>query len=113
MFRKKTSKFKQGVFVCNNKDKYRGSTPILYRSSYELSFMKWCDNNPAVVYWGSETIIIPYQNPMTGRVHRYFVDFNLTLKTKDNILSIFTSIVNKRVESIESALTKLKQEETV
>ena len=36
-----------------------------------------------------------------------------TLKTKDNILSIFTSIVNKRVESIESALTKLKQEETV
>jgi glycosyltransferase involved in cell wall biosynthesis len=36
-----------------------------------------------------------------------------TLKTKDSILSIFTSIVNKRVESIESALTKLKQEETV
>ena len=36
-----------------------------------------------------------------------------TVKTKDNILSIFTSIVNKRLESIESALTKLKQEETV
>ena len=39
--------------------------------------------------------------------------FSIELKTKDNILSIFTSIVNKRVESIESALTKLKQEETV
>ena len=33
--------------------------------------------------------------------------------TKNNILSIFQSLKNKRVESIESALTKLKQEETV
>jgi glycosyltransferase involved in cell wall biosynthesis len=33
--------------------------------------------------------------------------------TKNNILSIFQSLKNKRVESIESALSKLKQEETV
>jgi hypothetical protein len=33
--------------------------------------------------------------------------------TKNNILSIFQSLKNKRVESIESALTKLKQEETI
>jgi hypothetical protein len=86
MFRKRTSKFKQGVFVCKNKEKYKGTTPIIYRSSYELSFMKWADNNPGVVSWGSETIIIPYQNPMTGKLHRYFVDFNITLKTKDSVI---------------------------
>ena len=33
--------------------------------------------------------------------------------TKNNILSIFGSLINKRVESIQSALDKLKQEETV
>ena len=33
--------------------------------------------------------------------------------TKNNILSIFQSLKNKRVESIETALTKLKQEETI
>ena len=33
--------------------------------------------------------------------------------TKNNILSIFNSMKNKRVESIESALQKLNQEETV
>jgi hypothetical protein len=33
--------------------------------------------------------------------------------TKNNIISIFNSLKNKRVESIESALQKLKQEETV
>ena len=33
--------------------------------------------------------------------------------TKNNIISIFSSLKNKRVESIESAIEKLKQEETV
>ncbi len=31
--------------------------------------------------------------------------------TKSNIVSIFTSLINKRVESIENALNKLKEEE--
>ena len=85
MFRKRTAKFKQGIFVPNHPEKYKGTTPIIYRSSYENKFARWADNNPAVISWGSETIIIPYQNPMTGRVHRYFVDFNFTLKCKDEI----------------------------
>jgi hypothetical protein len=33
--------------------------------------------------------------------------------TKNNILSIFDSLINKRIDSIQSALDKLKQEETV
>ena len=34
-----------------------------------------------------------------------------TLTTQNNILSIFGSLKNKRMESIESALEKLKQEQ--
>ncbi len=83
MNRKRTSKFKQGIFKPNHPEKYKGTQPILYRSSYEIKFMRWADHNPAVISWGSESIIIPYQNPLTGRVSRYFVDSNITLKTKN------------------------------
>ncbi len=90
--RKRTSKFKQGVFRPDHPEKYKGTTPILYRSSYELKYMRWCDHNPAVVSWGSESIIIPYQNPLTGRVSRYFVDSNITLNTKDGLKKFLIEI---------------------
>ncbi len=80
--KKRTSRFKQGLFKPVNTGKYKGTHPILYRSSFELKFMRWCDSNPAVLSWGSESIIIPYPNPLTGRISRYFVDNNITLKDK-------------------------------
>jgi len=80
---KRNPQYKQGIFTPHYPQKYKGTTPIIARSSYELKMMRWLDNNPAVISWGSETIIIPYQNPLTGRVHRYFVDFNFTIKTKE------------------------------
>jgi len=79
---KKNSKYRQGVFRPNFPEKYKGTFPIYFRSSYELKFQKWADNNSNVLTWGSETIIIPYPNPLTGRVSRYFTDFNITLKDK-------------------------------
>lgn len=42
--------------------------------------MKYCDNNPNVLEWGSEEVIIPYLSPVDGRIHRYFVDFYMKLK---------------------------------
>jgi hypothetical protein len=69
----KNSKYRQGIFVPKNKDKFIG-TKAFYRSSLELRFMKFCDNNQNVLKWGSENVIIPYFNPLDGKVHRYFVD---------------------------------------
>lgn len=37
--------------------------------------MVYCDNNPSIIEWGSEEIIIPYRSPIDKRVHRYFPDF--------------------------------------
>jgi hypothetical protein len=98
--RKRTSKFKQGIFNPSNKEKYKGTFPILYRSSYEIKFMRWCDHNPAVVSWGSESIIIPYQNPLTGRVSRYFVDSNITLKTKDGSFKKFLIEIKPSIQTL-------------
>jgi hypothetical protein len=83
--KKKNRKFLQGTFNARNINKYKGSLPIIYRSSLELAAFRWMDNNPNVISWGSESVIIPYQSPLDGRVHRYFVDLVALLKDKDGI----------------------------
>ncbi len=45
--------------------------------------MKWCDNNPSILEWGSETTVIPYRSPVDNKIHRYFVDFYIKVKNKD------------------------------
>ena len=76
---KKNSKYRQGVFIPNNKDKFVGTSAI-YRSGLELRFMRFCDNNPNIIKWGSENIVIPYISPVDGRAHRYFVDNFVVIK---------------------------------
>ena len=86
---KKNSKYRQGIYTPINKEKYRGSFPIYFRSSYECKAMRFFDLNPNVISWGSESVIIPYQNPLTGRISRYFVDFNITMRDKNGELKKF------------------------
>ncbi len=79
---RKNRSFSQGLFKPQHPEKYKGSFPIAYRSKWELICMRRLDSNPNILSWGSESIIVPYQNPLTGRVSRYFVDFNVTLRDK-------------------------------
>lgn len=79
--------FKQGYYQPKNEDKYTSDlSKIIYRSSWELTFMKFLDNNPSIVGWASEPFPIPYVKPTTGRVHRYFPDFFVEYFDKDGIL---------------------------
>ena len=74
----------KGRYRVINPSKYRGdSQDVTYRSSWELKFMKWCDTNPSVLEWGSETIVIPYTSPVDNRVHRYFVDFYIKVQDRN------------------------------
>jgi hypothetical protein len=74
----------KGKFRINNPTKYRGDiNNVVYRSLWELKFMKWCDTNPNVSEWGSETVIVPYISPLDKKIHRYFVDFYIKVKSKD------------------------------
>jgi hypothetical protein len=66
----------KGWFTPRNPQKYKGdATNIVYRSSWELRVMKYLDENPAVVWWASEELFIPYKSPIDQKVHRYFPDF--------------------------------------
>ena len=86
---KKNRNYRQGIYSPINKEKYKGTFPIIFRSSLELKFMKCADANPNVINWGSESIIIPYQNPLTGRISRYFTDFNIVMKDKQGDVKKF------------------------
>ena len=75
----------KGKFRPKNPKKYKGDpTNIIYRSLLERRFMVYCDDTSAIIKWASEEIIIPYVNPITGRVHRYFPDFYIKYKIKKN-----------------------------
>jgi hypothetical protein len=77
----------KGKYRVNNVEKYKGDiTNIVYRSLWELRFMKWCDSSKSVIEWGSETVIIPYVSPLDKRIHRYFVDFYIKVKTASNLI---------------------------
>ena len=71
----------KGRYIPRNIRKYRGDYKnIIYRSSWELKFMKYCDLNDSILEWGSEEIVIPYRSPLDNRIHRYFVDFYIKVE---------------------------------
>jgi hypothetical protein len=69
------SKYAQGKFSVRNMEKYVGKKMPTYRSSWEMTFMTFCDNNPAVLQWASEPFMIPYRNPLSGKNTIYIPDF--------------------------------------
>lgn len=82
----------KGFFTPQNDSKYRGSRPIVFRSGLELNFFRWCDRNDRVTQWGSESVVIPYISPKDGKMHRYFVDSVLLLRTDKGIKKFLIEI---------------------
>jgi hypothetical protein len=48
--------------------------------------MTHLDDNPNVVGWSSEEIIIPYLSPVDNRWHRYFPDFLVKSRNKQGLI---------------------------
>ena len=78
------TRYHQGKYKPKHPEKYAGDpTNIIYRSSWELKFMIWCDSNSSIIRYSSEETIIPYRCPTDSRLHRYFVDFQIEVQTRD------------------------------
>lgn len=78
------SRFAQGLFVPKNPSKYVGKRTPKYRSGWEHAFMRFCDSNDNILQWASESIVIPYRHPLTGRMTNYIPDFLITYRDKTN-----------------------------
>lgn len=84
--------FAQGKFTLKNPSKYVGTKTPTYRSGWEFTFMKFCDEHPSVSQWASEAIRIPYRNPLTGKHTVYVPDFFIVYNDRNG---------KQRVELIE------------
>ena len=77
----------KGKYRPSYPEKYRGDyTNIVYRSLWELKFMKYCDSNENILEWGSEEIVLPYVSPIDNRYHRYFPDFYIKVQERTGVI---------------------------
>jgi hypothetical protein len=97
------SKFAQGNYSIKRGEKYVGKHTPRYRSGWELSFMMFLDNNDSILQWASESISIPYRNPITGKQSIYVPDFLITYRDKSNqVRAELIEIKPKKQSIIES-----------
>lgn len=82
----------RGIYNVKNPEKYVGGKDPTYRSSWEYTFMLFCDNNPSIQQWASEPLQIPYRDPLTGKQTVYVPDFLIVYTDKNR---------KKHVEMIE------------
>ena len=85
-------KFANGKYQLTNPSKYAGNKAPTYRSGWEHTFMRFCDNNSSVINWASEPVQIPYRNPLSGKQTIYVPDFLIMYQDKQG---------KKRAELIE------------
>ena len=102
--------FHQGRFKPRNPEKYQGDVEnIVYRSSWELKAMNWFDQNPSILKWASEELIIPYISPVDQRQHRYFPDFIMQYKTSGG--DVKTALIEVK-PSVQCAMPKVPKKQT-
>jgi hypothetical protein len=95
--------FRQGNYLVKNPAKYVGKGTPRYRSGWELTFMMFLDSNDNVLQWASESISIPYRNPLTGKQSVYIPDFLVTYRGRNNTtVAELIEIKPKKQSLIES-----------
>ena len=71
--------------------------------------MIFCDNNENVLHWASESIVIPYKHPFTGKTTRYFPDFFVVYQNRlGKRMAEVVEIKPKKQSIIESKTASAK-----
>jgi hypothetical protein len=103
---------KQGYYKVQHPEKYVGGDVnlVIYRSSWEHAFCRWCDFSPSIIHWSSEPIHIPYydrvskleeckkygldpNDPKNWIIKNYHTDFWIEIdKGEGNIERMFIDI---------------------
>jgi hypothetical protein len=97
----------KGKYRPKNIDKYKGDhNDIVYRSLWERQTFRWLDENPQIVSWSSESIIIPYRCTTDKKIHRYFVDLKFTTIKGDTFLIEIKPKAQTKPPEIKSRKTK-------
>ena len=99
----------RGRYIPTYPKKYKGDpSNIIYRSLWERKFMVYCDRNDRILEWGSEEFFIPYRSPLDGKIHRYFPDFYVKVKTKQNTIKKWVVEVKPKAQTSPPRTPKRK-----
>jgi hypothetical protein len=101
----------KGRFRPKNPQKYKGdANNIIYRSTWEIKVMNYLDENPNVIWWGSEELPIPYYSPVDKKKHRYFPDFIAKMRKADG--TVMTYIIEVKPEKQTQPPTQKRKTKT-
>jgi hypothetical protein len=101
----------KGRFKPKNPQKYKGdANNIIYRSTWEIKVMNYLDENPNVIWWGSEELPIPYLSPVDKKKHRYFPDFIAKMRKADG--TVMTYIIEVKPEKQTQPPTQKRKTKT-
>lgn len=82
MKRKKKSHYHTGSYTSSKTGKV-----YEYRSGWEEKYMRWLDQNPDVLTWSYEELLIQYiSNLKTRRVRKYIPDFCVEYKSGRKVI---------------------------
>jgi hypothetical protein len=90
---------KKPIYTLRNTHKYMGDcTNVIYRSTWERTAFQFCDNNPNILLWGSEEIIIDYMKPV------FNANGGLTTKPAKYFPDLYVEYVNKKGDTIKELI---------
>ena len=94
------TKYYTGKYKVRNREKYKGDPDnVIYRSSWEIKVFSWLDNNKDVISWGSEEFHIKYLSPVDNKLHRYFPDIIVKVKTQTGDIKILVLEIKPKVQT--------------
>jgi len=103
---------KHDIFIPRNKHKYIGKGPIIIRSSWERVFSQWCDSNPGIIAWSSETVEIPYYDPVKRKQRRYYPDYIIKTIGEGNKELTYIVEIKPYKETIKPTISEKKSQKT-
>jgi hypothetical protein len=113
LFRVAEKNYVQNFYKPTNPQKYIGDlTNIVYRSSYELRSFRWCDSNPSILEWSSESIIIKYFDPTTQKIRRYFPDLFVKLQEQTGDIKRYILEIKPKRQTIPPTPSPKKKTRT-
>jgi hypothetical protein len=104
----------KGQFVPKNPKKYVGNADnIIYRSSWERTFMSWADETPEILGWASEETVINYFDPVQNKQRRYYMDFQIITRRHDGAFKVTLIEIKPHKQTIKPRPNRNKSDKTI
>jgi hypothetical protein len=104
----------KGRYRPQNPNKYKGDIDkIVYRSSWERTFMVWADTDEDILAWSSEETKIQYFDPVKKCGRIYVVDFKILTRKPDGGYQVILIEIKPEKQTKKPRDSRNKAEKTL